>query len=116
MSSGVSQHPTHKTHVLLLLRLCLGCCSHTRTVILQTLTLLVRCCCTVVSSVFRQIHREIGGTVIRRFINQELGKQGKISAQGVAFLANINSRLNMPQEVSKSRVAIFSATNMFFVV
>eukprot|EP00752_Nemacystus_decipiens_P017831 g15987.t1 len=52
-----------------------------------------------------KIHREIGGTVIRRFINQELGKQGKISAQGVAFLANINSRLDMPQEMFESMVS-----------
>lgn len=54
-----------------------------------------------------QIHREIGGTVIRRFVNQELAKQGKMSAQGVAFLANINSRLNMPQDVSRYRFPSF---------
>lgn len=47
-----------------------------------------------------QIHKEIGGTVIRRFVNQELAKSGKISAQGVSFLANINTRLAMPGDVS----------------
>ncbi|CBJ30096.1 IAP100 protein [Ectocarpus siliculosus] len=52
-----------------------------------------------------KIHREIGGTVIRRFVNQELAKQGKMSAQGVAFLANINSRLKMPQEMFESMVS-----------
>ncbi|CAM9178612.1 unnamed protein product [Pylaiella littoralis] len=56
-------------------------------------------------SVKLKIHKEIGGTVIRRFVNQELGKQGKMSAQGVAFLANINSRLNMPQDMFESMVS-----------
>lgn len=47
----------------------------------------------------RQIHKEIGSTVIRRFVNQELAKTGKLSSQGVAFLANIQSRLTMKQDV-----------------
>lgn len=37
--------------------------------------------------------------MVRRFVNQELGKAGKLSAQGMAFLANIQAKLNMPQEV-----------------
>lgn len=52
-------------------------------------------------NVIVQIHKEIGGTVIRRFVIQELQKQGKIDGQGVAFLANIQSRLAMPQDVRR---------------
>lgn len=49
--------------------------------------------------------------MIRRFINQELSKSGKMTAQGVAFLANINSRLNMPKEVGKAHtVFLFKST------
>lgn len=50
-----------------------------------------------------QINKEIGGTVIRRFVNQELQKTGKLSSQGVAFLANVQSRLGMPQEVTDAK-------------
>ncbi|CAM9336537.1 unnamed protein product [Sphacelaria rigidula] len=45
---------------------------------------------------FRQIHEEIGGTGIQRFVNQELGKPGKITTQGLTFSAKINTRLPCP--------------------
>lgn len=59
----------------------------------------LHCRCVSVAGETLKIHEEIGGTVVRRFVNQELGKAGKLSAQGVAFLANIQAKLNMPQEV-----------------
>ena len=72
----------------------------------RCIALLLLWCCllfvffaTFFFSFTRQIHKEIGSTVIRRFVNQELAKGGKLSAQGVAFLANIQSRLNMDQDV-----------------
>ncbi|CAM9895007.1 unnamed protein product, partial [Sphacelaria rigidula] len=56
-----------------------------------------------------KIHEEIGGTVIQRFVNQELGKSGKITTQGLTFLANINTRLAMPSDVFDKMVQKYKA-------
>ncbi|CAM9168786.1 unnamed protein product [Chrysoparadoxa australica] len=61
--------------------------------------------------VVKKIHAEIGTTVLQQFLTSQLREKTSIGPQEIAFLANLNSKLNMPESdfenlVSSLKVSI----------